>query len=112
MVEVLSGLRVAVVPVVGRVGGLFNVLEVVLVRVAEVAVLDAVEDEVGRLAAAVELGTARLAAVAVLVVLLAGEAGVFSLDASGLDLTISSLPDNTVESTGVSGGAISTSASE
>lgn len=112
MVEVLNGLRVAVVPVVGRVGGLLKVLEVVLVRVAEVAVFDAAEDEVGRLAAAAVFGTARFVVVAVLVVLLAGETGVFSLDASGLDLTISSLPDNTVESTGVSGGTISTSASE
>lgn len=112
MVEVLRGLRVPVVPVVGRVGGLFNAFEVVFVRVAEVAVLDAAEDEVGRLPAAVELGTARLDAVTVLVVLLAGEAGVFSLDASGLDWTISSLPDNTVESTGVSGDTISTSASD
>lgn len=87
-------------------------LEVVLIRVAEVAVLDAAEDEVGRLVAVVELETGRLVAVAVLVLILAGDAGVFSLDASGLDLPISSLPDNTVESTGVAGGAISTSASE
>lgn len=112
VVEVLSGLRVVVVPVVGRVGGLFNVLEAVLVRVVEVAVLDAVEDEVGRLVTVAELETGRLVVVAVLVVDLAGDAGVFSLDASGLDLSISSLPDSTVESTGVAGGAISTSTSE
>lgn len=108
----LSGLRVAVVPVEGRVAGLFNVLEVVLARVVELAVLDAVEDEVGRLAAVVELEVGRLVAAAGLVVDLAGDAGVFSLDASGLDLPISSLPESTVESTGVAGGAISTSASE
>jgi hypothetical protein len=112
VVDVLSGLRVAVVPVVGRVGGLFNVLEVVPVREVEVAVLDAAEVEVGRLVAVVELETGRLVVVAVLVVDLAGDAGVFSLDASGLDLPISSLPDSTVESTGVAGGAMSTSTSE
>lgn len=110
----LGGLRVAVVPVVGRVGGLFNVLEVVLVRVVEDGVLGAADDEVGRLVAVVELETGRLVAVALLVVDLAGDAGVFSLDASGLDLPISSLPDSTVESTGVgvAGGATSTSMSE
>lgn len=107
----LKGLRVAVaVPVVvGRVGGLFRVLLEAVPRVVEVVGLDVVEDEVGRLAV-VELDTGRFDVAPGLVLLLAGEAGTFSLDASGLDLT-SSAPDRTVESTGVAGGAFSVSTS-
>jgi hypothetical protein len=112
VVEVLKGLRVADVVVEGRVGGLFSVL-LVVPRVAEVVGLDdaVVEDEVGRLEA-VELETGRLAVAAAPVPLLAGEgeAGMFSLEASGLDLT-SSPPDRRVESTGVAGGATSASTS-
>lgn len=108
--------------VVGRVGGLFRVLLVdVVPRVVEVVGLDdavEVEDEVGRLEA-VELETGRLAVAVAPVLLLAagGEAGMFPLGTSGLDLA-SSPPDRTVESTGVAGGAtsvltsVSTSTSE
>lgn len=99
--------------VVGRVGGLLSELvEEVVPRVVEVAVLDvAVEEEVGRFAV-VELDTGRLDAEVVLAaVLVAGDTGAFSLDASGLDLLASSLPESTVESTGVAGDAVSTSAS-
>lgn len=113
VVEVLKGFRVAVVAVVdGRDGGLLSELEDVVPRAVEVAVLDVVvEDDVGRLAV-VELDTGRLDVAVVLVVVLAGDAGVFSLDASGLDLSTASLPDSIVESTGVAGGgAFSTSAS-
>lgn len=85
-------------------------LEVVPRAVDVVAVLEVdVDDDVGRLAA-VELDTGRLAAVG-LVVVLAGEAGAFSLDTSGLDFSTSSLPESIVVSTGVAGGASSTSAS-
>lgn len=104
----LSGFRVAEV-VVGRVGGLLSELEVVPRAVEVVAVLEVVE-EVGRLAA-VELEVGRLAVAVVPVAVLAGDAGAFSLDASGLDLPTSSLPESNVESTGVAGGASSTSAS-
>lgn len=106
----LKGLRVADV-IDGRVGGLLSVVEGVPFAVEEVAVLDVVvEDEVGRLVVA-ELDTGRLEAAVVLVVVLAGDAGTFSLAASGLDLPTSSLPESNVESTGVAGGAFSTSAS-
>lgn len=106
----LRGFRVAEV-VDGRVGGLLSELDEVVPRaVVVVAVLDVVDEEVGRLAAAVELDVGRLEVAVVPVALLAGDAGTFSLDASGLDLT-SSLPESTVESTGVAGGAFSTSAS-
>lgn len=85
-------------------------LEVVPRAVEVVAVLEeGVDDDVGRLAA-VELDTGRLAAVG-LVVVLAGEAGTFSLDTSGLDCSTSSLPESIVASTGVAGAASSTSAS-
>lgn len=117
VVDVLSGLRVADV-VVGRVGGLLKVLELVVPRVVEVAVFEAVVEVVGRLAVVVP-DTGRLAVVE----LLTGEALAFSLDASGLDLTASgldfttsgldlpasSLPERIVDSIGVAGGAISTS---
>lgn len=94
----------------GRVGGLLSELDEVVPRaVVVVAVLDVVDEEVGRLAA-VELDVGRLEVAVVPVALLAGDAGTFSLDASGLDLT-SSLPESTVDSTGVAGGAFSTSAS-
>lgn len=98
--------------VVGRVGGLLSELvEEVGARVVEVAVRDvAVEEEMGRFAV-VELVTGRLDAEVVLVEVLIGDAGAFSLDASGLDLLASSLPESIDESTGVAGGAISTSAS-
>lgn len=97
---------------VGRVGGLFRLLVDVVPRVVEVVGLDdAVEDEVGCLEV-VELETGRLAVTVVPARLLAGEgeAGMFSLDASGLDLA-SSPPDRTVESTGVAGGTTSVSTS-
>jgi len=111
VVEVLKGLRVAVVVVVGRVGGLLSVLlDEVVPRVVEAVGLDdVVEDDVGRLEA-VELETGRLAVAVVPVVLFAGDSGTFSLDASGLDLA-SSPPDRTVDSTGVAGGAVSVSGS-
>lgn len=106
----LKGFRVAEV-VDGRVGGLLSELDEVVPRaVVVVAVLDVVDDEVGLLAA-VELDVGRLEVAVVPVALLAGDAGVFSFDASGLDLLTSSLPESTVESTGVAGGASSTSAS-
>lgn len=106
----LSGFRVAEV-VEGRVGGLLSELEEVVPRAVEVvAVRDVVDDEVGRLAA-VELDVGRLEVAVVPVVVLAGEAGAFSLDSSGLDLPTSSLPESNVESTGVAGGTSSGSAS-
>ena len=112
VVEVLRGFRVAVVAVVvGRVGGLFNVLLEVLPRVVDEAVVRGVVEDVGRLAVAVP-DTGRLDADAVPGEALAGDAGAFSFEASGLDLFTSSLPDATVESTGVAGGAGSASASE
>lgn len=84
----------------------------VVPRVVEVVGLDdVVEDEVGRLEV-VELKTGRLAVAVAPELLLAGEgeAGMFSLGTSGLDLA-SSPPDRTVESTGVAGGATSVSTS-
>lgn len=94
----------------GRVGGLLSELDEVAPRAVEVvAVLDVVDEEVGRLAA-VELDVGRLEVAVVPVALLAGD-GAFSFDASGLDLLRSSLPESTVESKGVAGGAFSTSAS-
>lgn len=106
----LSGFRVAEV-VDGRVGGLLSVLEEVVPRAVEaVAVLEVVDEEVGRLVAA-ELDVGRLEVAAALVAVLAGDAGAFSLGTSGLDLPISSLPESNIESTGVAGGASSTSAS-
>jgi len=108
---VLKGFRAEEV-VVGRVGGLFRELvEEAVPRVFEVAVLDvAIDEEVGRFVV-VELDTGRLDAEVVLLVVLAGDTGAFSLDASGLDLLASSLPESTDDSTGVAGGAVSTSAS-
>lgn len=87
-------------------------LEEVAPRAFEVVVVLVVDvdDEVGRLAA-VELETGRLAVLGELVVVLAGEEGAFSLATSGLDFSTSSLPESNVESTGVAGGASSTSAS-
>lgn len=120
VVDVVGGLR-AVEVVVGRVGGLFNVVELVVPRVVEdVVVFEAVDDVVGRLAVVVP-DTARLV---VVVELLTGECLAFSLEASGLDLAASgldlatsgleftsSLPERTVDATGVAGGAFSTPAS-
>lgn len=98
-------MAVVVAVVVGRVGGLFNVL-LMPVRAAGVApVFDTVEDEVGRLTTIGRL------VVGVPVLVLVGDTGTFSLDASGLDLTASSPPENMAESTGVAGGGTSTSAS-
>lgn len=96
--------------VIGRVGGLLSELEDVVPRAVEVAVLEVVvEDEVGRFAVVV-LDTGRLVVADVPVLALTGVSGLFSLDASGLDLLASSPPpESTVESTGVAGGAFSTS---
>lgn len=113
-VDELRGFRVAVVVVVGgRVGGLFNVLLEVLPRVVDEAavVLDVVDEEVGRFTVDV-LDTGRFEVDALPVGDLAGDEGAFSLATSGLDLLRSSLPDKTVESAVVAGGAGSTSASE
>lgn len=97
--------------VVGRVGGLFNVL-LVLVRVLEATPgLVAVEDEIGRLAVVVP-ATGRFVVVEVAVLVFGGDTGVFSFEASGLDLVVSSPPDITVDSTGVAGGAFSRSTSD
>lgn len=107
VVEVLSGRRVELVVEVveGRVGGRFRVPP--LVEVRAVVVLVVLEMELGRFVAVVP-DTGRLVAV----VDLAGDALTFSLSlaASGL-VTGSSLPDRTVESTGVAGGAVSESTS-
>lgn len=99
VVEVLNGFRLAVV-VVGRVGGLFRVL-LVLVRVVPVVGFDA-DDDVGRLVAAVP-DTGRFTAPVALGLALAGD----SLTASGLELATSSAPEITVDSTGVAGGSFS-----
>lgn len=111
VVGVLNGLRVAEV-VVGRVGGLFRVLELVAPRAVEAVVLDAVVDEVGRFVVVVVLEVGRLEAAFALGSVFAGRAWVFSLEASGLDWLTSSLPERTVESTGVAGGASLASTSE
>lgn len=104
VVEVLNGLRVAVV-VVGRVGGLFKVLLLlVLGREVPVVGFDA-DDEVGRLVAAVP-DTGRLAVAVAPGLALVGEALGASLTTSGLDLTASS-PPGTAGSTGVAGGSFS-----
>lgn len=107
VVVVDPGLR-AVELVEGRVGGLFKVLPLVDVRLADVPGLavDVVVELPGRLAEA-ELDRGRLDVVDV-VDFLAGDA--FSLLASGLDFTsdLDSSPDKMVESTGVAGGASST----
>lgn len=109
VVDGLKGFRVADV-VGGRVGGLFKVL-LELVRVVDVApAFDVVEDDVGRLAVSVTDGRFELAGAPVLP--FAGEAGTFSLEASGLDLPTSSLPESIDDSIGVAGGTFSTSASE
>jgi len=102
-VVVLNGFRVAGV-VVGRVGGLFRVL-LVLVRVVPVVGFDA-DDDVGRLVAAVP-DTGRLTAPGALGLALAGETLGASLTTSGLDLTSSSPPERTEDSTGVAGGSFS-----
>lgn len=101
--EVLRGLRVAVV-VVGRVGGLFKVL-LVVPRVAVVMGF-VVDDDVGRLVAVPD-ETGRCTAPGVPGLVLVGVALELSLEASGLDLTNSSPPERVVDSTGVAGGAFS-----
>jgi hypothetical protein len=105
VVEVLNGFRVAVVVVVGRVGGLFKVLLLVLGRDVAVVGFDADDDEVGRLVAVVP-DTGRFTAPGVPGLALAGEALGASLTASGLDLATSSPPERT-GSTGVAGGSFS-----
>lgn len=104
--DVLSGFRVVVV-VGGRVGGLFNVPPLAAEgREVDVVGLGAPDMELGRFVAGVP-ETGRLVAVELLVGLfLVGEAFTFSLslETSGL-VTGSSLPESTVESTGVAGGA-------
>jgi hypothetical protein len=104
VVEVLSGFRVDVV-VAGRVGGLFSVL---VVRVVPVVGFDA-DEEVGRLVAVPDIG--RFAVPSVPGLALFGEAIGLSLDTSGLDLTISSPPETTLDSTGVAGGSFSSTSS-
>lgn len=104
----LKGFRVADV-VVGRVGGLLSVLELVVLRVVEEAgVLDVVDEDVGRFEVAVP-DTGRLEVVVALGLVLEGEVFTFSFEASGLDLETSSLPESKVDPTGVAGGAFSTS---
>lgn len=98
------------VVVVGRVGGLFKVVPLVVLRKVDEAVLPVADDDVpGRFT--VELPVVgRLVVVAELTDFLLGDTTWFSLEASGLDLT-SSGPDRSTESTGVAGGGISTSVS-
>lgn len=104
VVEELNGLR-AVVVVVGRVGGLFKVLLLlVLGREVPVVGFDA-EDEVGRLLAAVP-DTGRFAVAVAPGLALAGEALGASLTTSGLDLRTSS-PAEATGCTGVAGGSFS-----
>lgn len=104
VVEVLNGLRVAGV-VVGRVGGLFKVLLLlVLGREVPVVGLEA-DEEVGRLVAVVP-DTGRFAVTGAPGLALVGEGLDSSLAASGLDLATSSPPERT-GSMGVTGGSFS-----
>jgi hypothetical protein len=103
VVEVPNGFRVAGV-VVGRVGGLFKV-PLMLVRGEPVVGFDA-DDDVGRLVVAVP-DTGRLTAPGALGLALAGETLAVSLTTSGLDLTTSSPPERTEDSTEVAGGSFS-----
>lgn len=105
VVDVLKVLREVVDVVVGRVGGLFNVL-LVEVRDAEVGFV-ADDMEVGLFVAVVP-ETGRLV-VAEVALFFAGEVATFSLAASGL--VIGSSPEGAVESTGVAGAALSDSGS-
>lgn len=109
-----SGFRVAVVPVVavvGRVGGLFKEVPLVVLRKVDVDVFPVADDEVPGLFVVVVPVVGRLVVVVTeLTSFLLGDTTRFSLDASGLDLT-SSGPERSTESTGVAGGGISTSVS-
>lgn len=107
VVDVLRGLRTVVV-VVGRVGGLFRVLPLVDARVVDV-VFGGPDMELGRL---VVPDTGCLVAVVDVGLFFTGEALAFSLslETSGL-VRGPSLPDITVGSIGVAGGAFSVSTS-
>ena len=113
----LRGLRAVLVlgVVVGRVGGLPNVLPLVEVRADAVVGLEAEDMEVGRLVELVEPDKGRLVVLDAVVLegdALVGEVLVFSLSLVPSGLVIGpSLPDMTVESTGVAGGAFSVSVS-
>ena len=113
----LRGLRAVPVlgVVVGRVGGLPSVLPLVEVRADAVVGLEAEDMEVGRLVELVEPDNGRLVVLDAVVLegdALVGEVLVFSLSLVPSGLVIGpSLPDMTVESTGVAGGAFSVSVS-
>lgn len=115
----LRGLRAVLVlgavVEVGRVGGLPNVLPLVEVRADAVVGLEAEDMEVGRLVELVEPDKGRLVVLDAVVLegdALVGEVLVFSLSLVPSGLVIGpSLPDMTVESTGVAGGAFSVSVS-
>ena len=113
----LRGLRAVPVlgVVVGRVGGLPNVLPLVEVRADAVVGLEADDMEVGRLVELVEPDNGRLVVLDAVVLegdALVGEVLVFSLSLVPSGLVIGpSLPEMTVESTGVAGGAFSVSVS-
>lgn len=113
----LRGLRAVLVlgVVVGRVGGLPSVLPLVEVRADAVVGLEADDVEVGRLVELVEPDKGRLVVLDAVVLegdALVGEVLVFSLSLVPSGLVIGpSLPDMTVESTGVAGGAFSVSVS-
>lgn len=113
----LRGLRAVLVlgVVVGRVGGLPSVLPLVEVRADAVVGLEADDMEVGRLVELVEPDKGRLVVLDAVVLegdALVGEVLVFSLSLVPSGLVIGpSLPDMTVESTGVAGGAFSVSVS-
>lgn len=113
----LRGLRAVPVlgVVVGRVGGLPSVLPLVEVRADAVVGLEADDMEVGRLVELVEPDNGRLVVLDAVVLegdALVGEVLVFSLSLVPSGLVIGpSLPDMTVESTGVAGGAFSVSVS-
>ena len=113
----LRGLRAVLVlgVVVGRVGGLPNVLPLVEARADAVVGLEAEDMEVGRLVELVEPDKGRLVVLDAVVLdgdALVGEVLVFSLSLVPSGLVIGpSLPDMTVESTGVAGGAFSVSVS-
>ena len=113
----LRGLRAVPVlgVVVGRVGGLPSVLPLVEVRADAVVGLEADDMEVGRLVELVEPDKGRLVVLDAVVLegdALVGEVLVFSLSLVPSGLVIGpSLPDMTVESTGVAGGAFSVSVS-
>lgn len=113
----LRGFRAVLVlgVVVGRVGGLPSVLPLVEVRADAVVGLEVDDMEVGRLVELVEPDKGRLVVLDAVVLegdALVGEVLVFSLSLVPSGLVIGpSLPDMTVESTGVAGGAFSVSVS-